>query len=111
MATFEFNGTYITVGAVSGGIAQGHGGKGQFSAAGAIGVGFALNAFSFKVPCECADFEKGDYITVSSVTLAFATKMSITYRLCGGTCNGSLSYWTGGLGLGISGVMRFDFSP
>jgi hypothetical protein len=109
MAMFSFNGAYITLGPVSGGFAQGDDGNNHFRLSGSGAFGISLNAFSFSIPCECARFQKGDYITVSSTTILFATQMRISYRLCGGPCSGSLTYWTGGLGLGISGILRFTF--
>lgn len=110
MSTFTFNGTYVTVGPVSGGFSQGYaGGNNRFSLSGSLGVGISITAFTVSVDCRCETFQAGDYIKLSGTTLFLATKIRVEYRLCGGQCNGTVTRWVPGLGLGISGTMRFTF--
>jgi hypothetical protein len=110
MGIFSFNGAHVTIGPVTGGFAQGYDGtNNRLKLSGSLGVGISLNAFSVNINCDCDKFQPGDHITVRTTTLLFATKVRIHYRLCGGACNGSKSYWTGGLGLGISGTLKYKF--
>ncbi|MEO9964617.1 MAG: hypothetical protein ABJF11_02440 [Reichenbachiella sp.] len=113
MSTFSFNGASTTIIAGTGGISQGWDGRNHsFSADAALGVGVSLNGFSFEVNCpNCESFVDGDSITVRTVTIFFVTKTHVTWNLCGGRCRGKNSYWTGGVGLGISGTLRFSFNP
>jgi hypothetical protein len=114
MGTFTFNGSSGTLIAGSGGFAQGWDGhSNSFSADASLGAGISVNGFHFSVRCPegCDRFQEGDYITVQTVTVLLAVKTKVTWSICGGDCRGRLSYWTGGIGLGISGRLKFKFNP
>lgn len=113
MATFTFRGVEGTFIAFTGGVvASGNPGVSTvFASSVGKGVGISVTEFSFVAECpnNCNNTQPGDTINVKASTLLFASKVRIEYSLCGGQCRGTITKWQPGLGLGISGELKFEY--
>ena len=113
MATFTFSGAEGTFLVFSGGvITSGNPGVPTvFNASVGKGVGISVTKFRFVAECgqNCNQTQPGDTIKVKATTLLFASKVRIEYSLCGGQCRGTITEWYPGIGLGISGELKFKY--
>ena len=85
------------------GFANGHRCSIDSDMSGGVGLKLEIARFSFTVDCDCdgAILQPGDWIQLRGGFFLFVDVSSITYSLCGKTCDGSTGVGIRGVGLGL----------